>query len=229
MTDFTQRVTEDDMTHVRSIFERAANAIVAQSELGQRLAALQAEFDAFKINSEAQIRRLQAQVDGVSETNRYLTEQLSIARNERNEARVALSDLQTSHNESQSQLANLGGTLTQRDAEIQRLRDQVHGLERERDEWQLKAMAAEEELASLKSKLEDAEAWFDGVRSMLHPPQPEPEPEPAPVQAQEETVPTWTPEVVPSSPPPSESPSPGTSDHGGQTDGSPDEPTWKVG
>jgi hypothetical protein len=171
MTDGTTAVqvspvTESEMGHVQDIFRRACDAIVGYSELGRQVQELTTKVEA-----------LTRELERLREDNKFMSEQLYETRKQRDEARV---DAQETHGAlviARNDLSVVKADIEHKDALITSFRQKVATTERESDDHLLRAMHAEEELAKVKAKLEEAEAWFDSIKPILHPVV---EPEPVP-------------------------------------------------
>jgi FtsZ-binding cell division protein ZapB len=171
MTDGTTAVqvspvTESEMGKVQDIFRRACDAIVGYSELGKQVQELTTKVEA-----------LTRELERLREDNKFMSEQLYETRKQRDEARA---DAQETHGAliiARNDISVAKADIEHKDALITSFRAKVATVERESDENLLRAMHAEEELAKVKAKLEEAETWFDSIRPILHPVV---EPEPVP-------------------------------------------------
>lgn len=202
MTDVqvTPVPTEAEMAQIRGIFARAADSIVAASELGHRVAELTKE-----------VEGLRRDVEWLRSTNQRLNDQLIEVRGERDVARSKAVDLQHELNEANAAIGVHANTISSQRETISYRNETIARLNRESDDHLLRAMGAEEELGKVKAKLAEASAWMEEVQAMLRPkvetvdptpvqaPEPwaqsGPMPEPVPSMVQEEPEPQ--PEVAP--------------------------------
>lgn len=161
--------TESEMSTFRAMFERAAQAIVDASHLGQRVNEL-----------SDQVASLRNQVETATRNNEYLAEQLTQARHERDDVRRELSDTSNAYAQARAEIASKADEIAVKDNTIANLRQAVANVEREADENMLRALKAEEELDKVKAMLNDAQAWYERVKAIMEPPAPETPALPAP-------------------------------------------------
>lgn len=161
--------TESEMAHIRGIFSRAADAIVAASELGQRVAEL-----------ASQVQALRMEVERVRESNRWLEQQLFDTARARDEARREAT-------EASEALVIARETIHKHETEIEGAKatisahtDTITRLHRESDEHLERALSAENELAFVKSKLDEAMGWIEEIHDRFKPKPPVSEVTPEP-------------------------------------------------
>lgn len=164
MTDGTTAIqvspvpTESEMSMIRSMFDRAANAIVQASELGQRVQTL-----------SQHVADLEDRIKRALQSNEWLAEQLSNTRAERDAAIHTLADTTDDLVEAKETIEGLKAgqeVMAERGIEA---RETITRLSRECDDNMGRAFTAERELAAVKAKLEEAVSWIEEVTTMLAP------------------------------------------------------------
>jgi|SRR5215475_6505073 len=174
MTDVVAAPTEAEMTSIRNMFSKAADAIVSASELGKRVAEL-----------EHEQRRIKEEVESLKATNQWLNEQLNTVRQHRDRLQGELDTERSTKDVLHRDLANANDTISANDIRIKDLSDKLHSSQRESDDHLLRAMTAEEELEKVKAKLDEAFEWMDAAKKLFHREEPkeevrEPTPFPTP-------------------------------------------------
>jgi chromosome segregation ATPase len=150
--------TEEEMSVIRRMFERGANAIVEATTLAKKVDAM-----------EKELAEVKHEVEYVRGTNRYLTEELT-----RNQQQIT--ELQHKVNEQGVELNRLRQQLAQKDDEIASLQSALAAAQetnvrliRESNEHMDRAIAAEETNHKLKNKLEEALVWASEVEDVIRP------------------------------------------------------------
>lgn len=143
-----------------NLLRRAADAIVARSELAQNVRSLETE----QVYLKSQVDRLSTERNNMDETIRYLTAQLT-------EAKRKIDELESGNNRHVERIAALETNLVMRLAELDDTR-------RERDEAQFDLLEEREAHTATKADLDRAAKTLDTIRSVF--PVPVPVPAPAP-------------------------------------------------
>lgn len=168
-TQVSPIVQEDDMSKVRELFDRAANAIVQASELAKQVNELSASVDALRRDVE----RMRSQ-------NEWLDSQLADTRRQRDEAIRENGTLRDTASADARTIADLRMTV---DANAIKVADLSNALAHERsarDDAELHAMDLEDKLTIANATLEKIKASLG-----LTPPEPTPEPMAVPAPAPE--------------------------------------------
>src|SRR5262245_11010469 len=162
MTDVVahQGPTETEMQHIRSIFSRAADAIVSASELAKRVTELEHTMDALK-----------RELDTVKNTNAWLTDQLGNVREHRDRLTRELDEERTKTSRLSGELEDANHTITTQGNRIAELTDKLRDSQKESDDHLLRAMTAEEELQKVRTKLDEAFAWMEGAQKLFKKPE----------------------------------------------------------
>lgn len=155
----------DEMTHIRSIFDRAANAIVEASELNKQVQELRSTVDALKQD-----------VDRIRAQNSWLDEQLTNVRRARDEANGKLQNAEGEVASLKEQLEASKRANEDLNAQLTAARQVLDQTKHERDDYGMKHMAAQEELEKANAALAKFEEVLSGLR-------------PKPVQEQTATPP----------------------------------------
>jgi len=165
IVNHTQGMSEEDMAKVRSLFARGADAIVSASQLARDVEELRKSMDELKQSYEE-----------VVTNNKFLLRQI-------HDLDTQLAEVKNDRDEARKELSAFNQRLAQRDDEIKELQtahneqaDTIARLRKESDDYQFRAMDAEDKLDTIKGKLSEATAWFEDVNTFLNPPK-EPEPE----------------------------------------------------
>lgn len=160
-------VTEADMSSAQSIFQRMADAVVEASKLKPVVDELRASLETLK-----------HEVEQVRSNNRWLDEQLSNVRSQRDQAKEEAEKAKAELHSVQMEVQSLRDSNATQAETINTLRASLEQARRERDDYGLKHMQAEEALKEARQKLDDlktfAKQFFD------EPAKPEPTPEPTP-------------------------------------------------
>jgi vacuolar-type H+-ATPase subunit I/STV1 len=181
-------VEDSEMSHVRSVFDRAANAIVQASELAKQVASLTEQMDL-----------LRKDIEYVRQRNIELDNLLNDVRQARDHAQSEASRL----TQTNADLSRENTSLTyERDNLTDKLKtanDTISTLRRERDDAAIEAMRLQEELDKVKAKLDDIVSFAKGLvaEATPTPPTPAPEPTPTPPEPQPYQEPQPTPAVWP--------------------------------
>ena len=139
----------EDMGAVRSIFDRAANAIVEASRLSKEVAALRSEFDTLKWDMEYLRAR-----------NRELDEMLAQTRAQRDEALSQVHAFRNELVEAKSHNDSLTAAQASNEHSIASLEAELGQTRKDRDAYGMEAMQAKDELAKAK-------ATIDKLRSVI--------------------------------------------------------------
>ena len=158
--------TETEMSTIRSMFDRAANAIVQASELNRDLTILRHEFDAFKQDMDSQRRR-----------NQELDEMLTHVRAQRDKAEAELSHSQSELHSVQMQAQGLHDTNAVQAETIARLREELDETKTEKSEVLDMYYCAEDEADKAKAKLANFQSLAMDAFG-LYKPEPVPAPKP---------------------------------------------------
>ena len=148
---------EDNMAI--SLFRKAADAIVAKSELAAQVSSMQAN----QYRLDADVSRLTTERNNMDDTIRYLTSQLT-------QAKVELADALANNDRHVLAIADLEHRNATLDNEVLTLR-------KERDDAQFDLLDEREEHAKTKTERDDAKAKLAAIQSALGLPQPAAEPE----------------------------------------------------
>ena len=184
-------VQEDaEMANIRSVFDKALNAVVAMSQLSKDVESLR-----------IQVTDLTTQVTRLRAWNEQLDETLHHVRTERDTAQAKVRELTESSSISDHTIATLRAELEASRSAHATTTQQLHDAERYRDDAELKVMELEDQLGQHKTKLS---AIYDAARSILPPPAPEPIPTPMPAQVIPITEHTEAPPVPVLEPTPTE-------------------------
>ena len=160
-------VQEDaEMANIRSVFDKALNAVVAMSQLSKDVESLR-----------SQVNDLTAQVTRLRSWNEQLDETLHHVRQERDQAQTETRRLTELASASDYTINTLRAELEASRSAHATTTDMLHHAEQGRDTAELKVMDLEDQVKALTDKLA---AIYDAARSIL-PPEPTPLP---PMQAQ---------------------------------------------
>src|SRR6267154_759270 len=166
--------SEDEMTSIRQIFERAATAIVQASELAKQVAELQAQFNSLRNDMEYLRQR-----------NQELDTALADVRTQRDTAMRERDEVKDKAHSFEMALSQANDTNAQQAATIQRLRDELAMVSADRDQaydaWhkaELSADEAKSKLAKVQSALGivDPPKPVEAPQPVVEPPQPATEP-----------------------------------------------------
>lgn len=144
MNDITNPtpVSEDDMNMVRKVFTDMADHVIGYTTLSKSFHEL-----------EAKVNDLAKEVDHLRSTNAWLDEQLTRIRGERDAAQEALRQRQSELNMAQSDASFHKSRAEAADATIASLQEQVASLRKERDDYGVAQMQAEDALKEANAKL----------------------------------------------------------------------------
>lgn len=135
--------SETEMNSFKQMLDRALNAIVQASELAKVVEGLKADLDGLK-----------HEIQTVRDNNRWLDEQLTRVRTERDEANTQLSQTKNDLAIAVNEHAKVESENTSLKNELTDIRSQLDQAKRERDDYGMKQMQAEEEAKQAKEKLE---------------------------------------------------------------------------
>jgi chromosome segregation ATPase len=155
--------TEAEMNHIRGIFSRAADAIVSASELKQRVTHLEHDMDVMR-----------RELETVKNTNNWLTEQLGQVRGQRDKLQQEVDHANANISTLNKELDAAKETITDQSTRIGELTDKLHAAQKESDDHLLRAMTAEEELAKIRQKLDEAFSWMHEAQRLFEKPKEEP-------------------------------------------------------
>lgn len=139
-------VTEEEATTMRDLFSRMIDTAMAYSKLTPQVEALQTKVD-FMIQ---QAERYQSQVNG-------LTEALDQSRAERNRLDEELRQTRIVHEASERELVQVKDAFDRQSHTIDSLREELAHTRKDRDDYGLRLMEAEDKLKATKQKLDDIE------------------------------------------------------------------------
>ncbi len=179
--DTTTR-TEADMGYVKDFVSLIASALVAATELPKQIEAMQAD-----------LTTLHGDLDRTKARNMELDTLTADLRRQRDEAEQALSQVKTQHADASRSLEQSTNEINGYKAQIEHFRSELEQAKRERDDYGLKHMDAED-------RAKEAEAKLDKLREAMGIPKPQPTPPPEPT----------LPEPVSFTPPPTYSYNPET-------------------
>lgn len=158
--------TEQEMSTIRSMFERAANAIVQASELSVKLTELEGRFNALQQDMEAQRRR-----------NQELDEFLTDVRRQRDEARNQAFEAQRKLSDTQAELGHAQELVKSQADEIERLKTELKAAQEDAHTAHESADRAQERAQTAEAKLHEIEEFAQRAFGLA---KPQPQPEPAP-------------------------------------------------
>ncbi len=136
-------VTEDEMSHVRQVFEKAANAIVQASDLAVKVAELSKVVDALK-----------AEVENVRKQSQWLDEQLTRVRTERDEANAKLHSQSFELTEAHAKANDMVRIHENDTRTIETMRSEINTLRMDRDNASYAHLEASEALTKANAKLD---------------------------------------------------------------------------
>lgn len=160
--------SEEDMSQLSALFQRAANAVVAASTLPQQIAALTTEVNEHK----KVVERLQASNDAQFNTINELREA-------RNAALFSAEGYKRDWATANAQIEGLQSRAASAETTIAQLNDELERTRKERDEYGLAHMQALDDLKAVRDKLGQVKERF---KELLAEPEAKPEPEAAPKQ-----------------------------------------------
>jgi len=172
----TPMPTEAEMTTIKSIFQRSLDSIVGVATLSREVAELKAEYASRVANLEAQLAEMKRQLDALSETNRYLSEQLTLARQERDHNKSELVATQDALKQAQDRIASLVADNASKDETISHMTNELAHVRQESEARLVRAVNAEAKVEELSERLEEAIDWVKDIDRIVHPPKAEPEP-----------------------------------------------------
>lgn len=135
-------VQESEMSHIRQIFDRAANAIVAASELAKVV-------DDLKVQVEA----LRGEVEKVRRENGWLDGQLANVREARDKALAEATQVRSELVEANHRAETAEAKNESQSRQIQALQDQLAKAQGERDDYGMRHMEASDALDKANGKL----------------------------------------------------------------------------
>ncbi len=165
--------SEVDMGYVQGFVNLIAQALVAATELPKQIEAMQAD-----------LTTLHGDLDRTKTRNIELDTLLGDTRRQRDEAEHALSQLKANLGQLTSQKDYAEGQATSLQDQLARVHDQLEQAKKERDDYGLKHMAAED-------RASEAEAKLDKLREAMGIPKPEPKAEPVPEPQPASPPPSW--------------------------------------
>jgi len=139
-------IMENEMSHIRSVFDRAANAIVQASELSVQVQALSEE-----------VKGLHSDIEYVRNRNRELDTILSDVRDQRDKAQTEVLAKVEALNQAESRVASLTISLDSRDRQIADLEAKLAQATKERDDYAYQSMDLTDKLSVSQAKLEKIE------------------------------------------------------------------------
>ena len=139
-------IMENEMSHIRSVFDRAANAIVQASELSVQVQ-----------NLAAQVNGLEADIEYVRNRNRELDTILSDVRTQRDNAQAEVNAKAQALDEANSKVQSLTISLDSRDRQIADLEAKLAQATKERDDYAYQSMDLTDKLSASQAKLEKIE------------------------------------------------------------------------
>lgn len=174
-------ITEDDMNRVKSILQRAADAIVGMSQL-------HADVDMLRQT----VSGLQADTDRLRNQNAALDEALAHSRTVRDDQAQTISGLASKLDAMTQERDELKGTASYNADLVDRLKAELTDAKRDRDDHAFKAMELEDKLKASEELANKLRVHFDNAYAMLEVPkamQPAPPQPPHPIQAVDEANP----------------------------------------
>lgn len=132
-----------------SLFRKAADAIVARSELAQNVRSLETETTYLK----TQVDRLSTERNNMDETVRYLTAQLT-------EAKRKVDELEANNNRHVERIGEL-------EHSVEALQTANYNMQRERDDAQFDLLAETDAHAVTKAALADATTKLTAIQSLF--------------------------------------------------------------
>lgn len=149
---------EPDMTGVRAMFDKAINAMVDATKLAHEVGELRKQV--FEINESLEyLRKRNAELDGL----------LHDVRRQRDEAQAELNQVKSENRELHSQIEGLTSSRDSQERVIAQLNDQLDHTSKDRDEYGLKAMAAEDRANLAEGKLKDIQATLSKMFPQAEP------------------------------------------------------------
>lgn len=188
---------EPDMTSVRELFDRAVNAMIDSTKLAKEVAELRHQVQDITDSLEY-LRRKNTELDGM----------LGDVRRQRDEAQHDLATTKSENRELHSQIEGLTSSRDSQERVIAQLNEELIHTRTDRDEYGLKAIAAEDRANLAEGKLKDIQATLSKMFPQAEPKPVEPnvhavnEPAPArydspsPVQTEPQPEPTHAPAEV---------------------------------
>ena len=174
-------VQEDEMSHIRQIFDRAANAIVQASELSKQVADLQSQFQALK-NDMEYLRKRNAELDVA----------LADVRGQRDQAMRERDEAKNNHAAEQNKAGDLQAKLDYANRLNEALQSELTSTKADRDQaydaWH-KAETAKDEAEGKLRDIEDFAQRAFGLSRLQPIPAPQPVAEPIQAVTHEEPVP----------------------------------------
>jgi chromosome segregation ATPase len=156
MSDTIVTGSEQDMANVKSVFNRAIEALTSLPTLAQRLSDL-----------EASHNRMKNELETVRNTNTWLSEQLGATRKERDDLSRELSTVHRELDETKREVQELKARLDERDATIEKLRGELKAEQDQNVELLERAFNAENELAKVREQLDEAMKWIEGIHDTI--------------------------------------------------------------
>lgn len=142
-------VSEEDMSKLRQTFDQALNALVGMSKLARDVEVLQTKVG----DLTNQVNRYRSQID-------TLDEALYRTRQERDEARTAVSAAVQAKEHAESKLYEVEQTVEHLRQDNASLNDRLVTARRESDDHMMRALEAEDKLAAANKKLEEVREHF---------------------------------------------------------------------
>lgn len=172
--------TETEMASIRSMIDRALNAVVDASKLAETVKTITLELDSLK-----------HEIGTVRDNNRWLDEQLSRVRKERDDVQAEAKANADKAHSLEMEVGRLTDSNNVQAKIIEDLRQQLAQAKKERDDYGLEAMQANESLTKAQAEV----AKIKDIVQSLFPAKPEPKPEPVSEAHATQANPTPMPEA----------------------------------
>lgn len=155
--------TEDEMNAIKTLFGRAADAIVNASALKRQLDSM-----------ESNMTALRAEVDSLNNYNRHLIADLSAAKQQNDELQAKINAQFEEVSRSRQQMAERDDSIKQLTDSNNSLNETVVRLRRESDDWQHKHNTLDAIQSTLRSRVQQVVDHVKEVDAVLNPPPPPP-------------------------------------------------------
>lgn len=174
--------TESEMQGFRNLIDRALNAIVDASNLAKMVGELRANLDDLK-----------HEIETVRKNNQWLDEQLVRVRGERDKANAEVKVLANCKDDALREVQALTSQAQHDEAEIDRLHTDLDATRKERDDYGLRQMEAEDRAKDAEAKLAKITETIKGLGLGIA----EPKAEQAEVRPKAEPIEAWKPAPPP--------------------------------
>jgi len=191
-TQVSPIVEEHEVSYIRTVFDKAANAIVQASELAKEVNSLREQVEALRKDMEY-VRQRNVELDNL----------LNDVRQARDHAQAEAHRLTQVNAEITTQNTSLTYERDNLSDKLKTANDTISTLRRERDDAAIEAMRLQEELDKVMVKFNDIVSFAKGLVAENAPPAPVPQPEPVPV-SEPQTGYGYEPPAAPPSPPTSQ-------------------------